>query len=54
MIVVHDLGTRLGCYGYDSDVSPHLDALAADGVQRRNPDLHPLALLPCAQLRLHP
>ena len=33
MIVVHDLGTRLGCYGYDSVVSPHLDALAADGVR---------------------
>ena len=33
MIVVHDLGTRLGCYGYDSIVSPHLVAFAADGVR---------------------
>jgi arylsulfatase A-like enzyme len=33
LITVHDLGTRLGCYGYDSIVSPHLDALAADGVR---------------------
>ncbi len=24
---------RLGCYGYEGDISPHIDSLAADGVQ---------------------
>jgi len=32
LIVVHDLGTRLGCYGYDTVPSPHLDAMAREGV----------------------
>lgn len=33
LIVVHDLGTRLGCYGYPSVPSPHLDAMAGEGVR---------------------
>ena len=33
LIVVHDLGTRLGCYGYPSVPSPALDRLAAEGVR---------------------
>ncbi len=32
-IAVHDLGTRLGCYGYDSVKSPNLDKLAESGVR---------------------
>ena len=32
-IAVHDLGTRLGCYGYDSVKSPNLDKLAETGVR---------------------
>lgn len=31
MIVAHDLGTHLGCYGAGLD-TPHIDELAADGV----------------------
>jgi arylsulfatase A-like enzyme len=33
LITVHDLGTRLRCYGFDSVPSPNLDQLAADGVR---------------------
>jgi arylsulfatase A-like enzyme len=33
LIVVHDLGTRLGCYGYDNVPSANLDRLAAEGVR---------------------
>ncbi|MFO7897717.1 MAG: sulfatase [Planctomycetota bacterium] len=33
LMTVHDLGTRLGSYGYDSAPSPNLDALAAEGVR---------------------
>jgi len=33
LIVVHDLGTRLGCYGEDSVSSPALDGLADEGVR---------------------
>lgn len=33
LIVVHDLGNRLGCYGYDTVPSPRLDELARDGVR---------------------
>jgi len=32
-IAVHDLGTRLGCYGFDSVQSPNLDGLAETGVR---------------------
>jgi arylsulfatase A-like enzyme len=30
---VHDLGTRLGCYGYENVPSSNLDGLAAEGVR---------------------
>jgi len=33
LVVVHDLGTRLGCYGHGSVPSPHLDRLAEGGVR---------------------
>jgi len=33
ILTMHDLGTRLGCYGYDSVNSPNLDALAGGGVR---------------------
>ena len=33
LIVVHDLGTRLGCYGKRAVESPNLDALADRGVR---------------------
>jgi arylsulfatase A-like enzyme len=33
IIAVHDLGTRLGCYGFESVPSPNLDGFAADGVR---------------------
>jgi arylsulfatase A-like enzyme len=32
MVVCHDLGRELGCYGVPGLATPHLDALAADGV----------------------
>jgi len=33
LICVHDLGTRLGCYGHESVHSPNLDRLAGEGVR---------------------
>jgi len=33
LITVHDLGTRLGCYGAGNIPSPRLDAFAAEGVR---------------------
>ncbi|MEW6355341.1 MAG: sulfatase [Planctomycetota bacterium] len=36
LIIVHDLGARLGCYGERSVHSPCLDALAAEGVRFDN------------------
>ncbi|MFQ5810095.1 MAG: sulfatase-like hydrolase/transferase, partial [Armatimonadota bacterium] len=33
LIVVHDLGTRLGCYGEESVRTPALDNLADEGVR---------------------
>jgi arylsulfatase A-like enzyme len=33
LITVHDLGTRLGCYGVENVPSPRLDAFAAGGVR---------------------
>ena len=33
LITCHDLGRFLGCYGVPTVQSPHLDALAADGVR---------------------
>ena len=32
VVTTHDIGRHLHCYGRDSVVSPHLDALAADGL----------------------
>ena len=36
IIAVHDLGTRLGCYGWENVPSPRLDGLAEDGVRFEN------------------
>ena len=36
LIILHDLGTRLGCYGETSIQTPALDDLAAEGVLFRN------------------
>lgn len=33
LITCHDLGRFLGCYGIDTVATPHLDALAADGIR---------------------
>ncbi len=33
IITSHDVGQHLHCYGVDSVQTPHLDALAADGVR---------------------
>ena len=33
LVVLHDLGTHLGCYGRQGVQSPHIDALARDGVR---------------------
>jgi len=35
-LIVHDLGTRLGCYGEPSVQTPDLDALAEGGVRFEN------------------
>ena len=36
LVIVHDLGTRLSCYGETSVQTPALDALAAEGVRFEN------------------
>jgi len=37
LITAHDLGTHLGCYGWDPALStPHLDGLAAEGIRFDN------------------
>lgn len=36
LITAHDLGQYLGCYGIETVNTPHLDQLAADGVQFAN------------------
>jgi len=37
LITTHDLGTHLGCYGWDPALpTPHLDRLAAEGVRFEN------------------
>jgi len=36
LVIVHDLGTRLSCYGETSVQTPSLDALAAGGVRFEN------------------
>jgi len=35
MVIVHDLGQYLGCYGYDIE-TPNLDRVAANGVRFDN------------------
>jgi len=36
LIIPHDLGTRLGCYGETSVATPNLDQLASEGVRFEN------------------
>jgi arylsulfatase A-like enzyme len=48
LIIPHDLGTHLSCYGEASVKSPHLDALAAEGVLFTN---HFCASTPCSPAR---
>jgi N-sulfoglucosamine sulfohydrolase len=36
MLVVHDIGTSLGCYGQPGIVSPHFDRFAGEGVRFEN------------------
>ena len=43
LIIPHDLGDTLGCYGHKTVVSPNLDRMAAEGVQFTN------AFTPCPE-----
>lgn len=48
MIICHDLGQVLGCYGDESVPSPHLDSLAKEGVMFPH---HFCAATPCSPAR---